>query len=391
MGNRRNDVLDTMDLREPERVPVFEMGIDPPHIETFMFPERFWSPADRPATERIELLKHNAEIQVRCWDRLGFSIVRINTALTPPAEWSAKVISEGEASNLREETGLSYTTGTFVDEWGRGRIYDSKCRVWIQQYGTITSVEEWEEWAQSFPDPWAEGRDAGAKIVAKLAEKRDLALAGLLREPFATLFEAFPISIYYRLQLEKPDFIRKVVKRYTDYNCETIKRYGELGCDLVISSGDVAHKDGPHIRPTLFNEFFAKEMHQQVEAAHRVGIKYVKHSDGDIKTLIPSLVDTAKVDGIHSLDPSAGVDIGKVKEEWGDRIFLMGNVAVDSLALKSEEEVVQETKDCIRKAAPGGGFILCSSNSWYTHCKLVNCLAMVRTGHDHGTYPIQIP
>jgi uroporphyrinogen decarboxylase len=142
------------------------------------------------------------------------------------------------------------------------------------------------------------------------------------------------------------------------------------------------------IRPGLFDEFFAKEIHRQVEAAHQVSLKYAKHSDGDIMTLIPSLVNTSRVDGIHSLDPSAGVDIGKVKEEWGDRVFLMGNVAVDSLALKGTEEVVKETEECIRKAAPRGGFVLCSSNSWYTHCKLVNCLAMVRAGHECGEYPI---
>jgi len=387
---RRNAVLKTMDLEEPERVPLFEMGIDPPHIETLMFPEHFWAPEDRPAEERMELLRHNAEVQVRCWDRLGFSIIRVNIALTSPSDWSAKVLSEDEAKALREETGLSYTAGTFVDEWGRGMVYDSRCRVWVQQYGTLTSMESWKEWADDFPDPWAEGRDVSAEIIGELAEGYDLALAGLLREPFATLFEAFPIATYYRLQLEHPGFIKKAVKAYTDYNCDAIKRYGELGCDLVISSGDIAHRDGPHINPSLFDEFFASEMRRQVEAAHAVGIKYVKHSDGDIRPLIPGLVNISRVDGIHSLDPSGGIDIGKVKEEWGDKIFLMGNIAVDSLALKSRGEVVEETKDCIRKAAPGGGYILCSSNSWYTHCKLRNCLAMVRTAHDYGEYPIRI-
>jgi hypothetical protein len=143
VGNRRNDVLNTMEHREPERVPMFELRIDPPHIETLMFPERFWSPADRPAEERIELLKHNAKVQVRCLDRLGFSIAV--TRLRPPVGWSAHVLSEGEARKLREETGLSATAGTFVDEWGRGTVYDPKCQVWVQQYGTITSIEKWEE------------------------------------------------------------------------------------------------------------------------------------------------------------------------------------------------------------------------------------------------------
>ena len=39
------------------------------------------------------------------------------------------------------------------------------------------------------------------------------------------------------------------------------------------------------------------------------------------------------------------------------------------------------------QAAPGGGYILSSSNSWYTDVKLENCLAMVETGRKYGVYP----
>jgi len=391
MGKRREAVLTTMEHEEPEKVPITELSIDPIHIETLMFPERFWSPEDKPALERIELYKHNAEVMVKCYDKLGMSLVVCNVALRAPEGWTAKVLSKKEAEELSRKTGLKFIPGTFIDEWGRGTVFDEKCRVWVQQYGTFTSIEDWEKWAENFPDPYAEGRDVDAKVMIQLADKYDMAVAGLLREPFATLFECFPIAIFYRLLREHPDFIKKAVRRYTDYNCEMCKIYGELGCDLVISTGDLAHRDGPLANPKIFEEIFFPELRRQVEAAHKAGIKYVKHTDGDIRKLLPGLVNIARVDGVHSLDPSAGVDIGEVKEKYGDKIFLMGNIAVDHLALKSIPEIVEETKDCLRKAAPGGGFMLCSSNSWYTHCKIENCLAMVRTGHKYGKYPIKIP
>jgi len=66
----------------------------------------------------------------------------------------------------------------------------------------------------------------------------------------------------------------------------------------------------------------------------------------------------------------------------------MGNVSVDNLCRKTPEEIVQETKECIRVAAPGGGFILASSNCWYADAKLENCLAMVDTARKYGHYPI---
>lgn len=381
----------TMEHEEPDRVPITELSIDPLHIETLMFPKRFWSPEDKPALERIELYEHNAEVKVKCYDKLGMSLIVADVALHAPEGWTAKILSEREAKRMSRETRLEFTAGTFVDEWGRGTVFDKKCRVWVQQYGTLTSMEDWEKWAENFPDPYAKGRDADAKVMIKLAEEHDLAVAGLVREPFATLFECFPIEIFFRLLREHPDFIKESVRRYTDYNCEMCKIYGESGCDLVVSTGDLAHRDGPLARPRIYEEIFFPELHRQVEAAHKAGIKYVKHTDGDLTSLLPGLVNIAKVDGVHSLDPSAGVDIKKVKKRHGDKIFLMGNIAVDHLAVSSTSEIVEETKNCLREAAPDGGYILSSSNSWYTHCKLVNCLAMVRTAHKYGKYPLQIP
>ena len=118
-------------------------------------------------------------------------------------------------------------------------------------------------------------------------------------------------------------------------------------------------------------------------------IKFIKHTDGYINPILEDLVNIAKVDGLHSLDPSAGVDIKEVKERYGDRLILHGNISVDNLATKSVTEIVEETKTVIQAASPGGGHILSSSNSWYGGVKLDNCYAMVETGRKYGRYPIQ--
>jgi uroporphyrinogen-III decarboxylase len=115
-------------------------------------------------------------------------------------------------------------------------------------------------------------------------------------------------------------------------------------------------------------------------------MKFIKHTDGNILPLLPDMVEI--VDGVHSLDPSAGVDIGKVKEEYGDSLVLMGNVSVDNLATKKRTDIIEETKRCIKIASPGGGHILTSSNSWSAGAKLENCLAMIKAGRKWGKYPI---
>ena len=168
-----------------------------------------------------------------------------------------------------------------------------------------------------------------------------------------------------------------------------MKRMREVGVDLVISGGDYAEKNGPMVPPRFFREVVFPNLRRQVEEAHRLGVKFIKHSDGNLNPLLPDLAEI--VDGLHSLDPTSGMDIGATKSKYGDKLILIGNVAVDNLCRKTTTEVVQETKDCLKQAAPGGGYILSSSNSWYVDAKLDNCLAMVETARKYGRYPIQLP
>ena len=43
-------------------------------------------------------------------------------------------------------------------------------------------------------------------------------------------------------------------------------------------------------------------------------------------------------------------------------------------------------KETIEKAAPGGGYIISSSNSIHPGCKAENYIAMVKAAHRYGVY-----
>ena len=104
------------------------------------------------------------------------------------------------------------------------------------------------------------------------------------------------------------------------------------------------------------------------------------------------IVDTG-LDGLDPLEPIAGMDIGKAKEMYGDRIALVGNLVgnVDCGELLSRgttAEVVEAVKETIAKAAPGGGYILASSNSIHPAVKPENYRAMVQAAREYGRYPL---
>jgi uroporphyrinogen decarboxylase len=161
-----------------------------------------------------------------------------------------------------------------------------------------------------------------------------------------------------------------------------------VGVDLVVGDGDYCEKRGPLVPLKFFKDVIFPNLQRQVEAVHKMGLKFIKHTDGNLNPILPDLANI--VDGLHSLDPSAGVEIENVKQLYGNKLVLMGNISVDNLCTRTAQEIVEETKRCLRAAAPGGGYVLCSSNSWYSYAKLENCLAMVDTGRKYGHYPIRI-
>lgn len=98
-----------------------------------------------------------------------------------------------------------------------------------------------------------------------------------------------------------------------------------------------------------------------------------------------------EIDGLHPIDPMAGMDLGEVKKKYGDRLCLMGNINCGAtLSWKSEEEVRKEVREAIKKAGYGGGYICLSSNSIHSGVKPQNYIAMVNAIREFGRYPLQL-
>jgi uroporphyrinogen decarboxylase len=120
-----------------------------------------------------------------------------------------------------------------------------------------------------------------------------------------------------------------------------------------------------------------------------LGLSVIKHTDGMIWPIIDMIVDSG-IDCLDPIDPVAGMDLGEVKRKLGGRIALKGNVDCSHLmTLGAPQEVSAATRDALRIGAPGGGFILSSSNSIHSSVKPENYMAMLRTLKEHGAYPIR--
>jgi uroporphyrinogen decarboxylase len=121
-----------------------------------------------------------------------------------------------------------------------------------------------------------------------------------------------------------------------------------------------------------------------------LGLTVIKHTDGNLWPIIDMIIDSG-IDCLDPIDPLAGMDLAEVKAKYGDRVALKGNVdCAETMTFGTPEDVIAETKEALRKGAPGGGFILSSSNSIHSSVKPENYTAFLETWREYGRYPLTL-
>jgi uroporphyrinogen decarboxylase len=160
---------------------------------------------------------------------------------------------------------------------------------------------------------------------------------------------------------QDPDGLKRQAEESLRYVLRKCKEMVDAGMEGFALCGDYAFNNGPFLSPEMFAEFVTPYLKEEIAAMRAMGAYTIKHTDGDIMPIIDQLVD-AKPHALHSLDPMAGVDIKVVKERYGDRVALCGNVHCAHLQTGTPEQVRQSAEYCMKWGKPGGGYIFCTSN-----------------------------
>ena len=189
--------------------------------------------------------------------------------------------------------------------------------------------------------------------------------------------------------IEDPQFAHALARVVTDMLIAGFEGAMDAGADAVVLDGDLAMNNTTLMSPAHYREFIKPYHKEIVDAVHAKGGLVVKHSDGNLWPIIDDLIEIG-VDGIHPIQPQC-MDIAEVNKAVGDRVCLLGNIDCQRLLCEATpEQVADVVKQTIRAAAPGGGYILCTSNTIHPDVKPGNAIAMYRAGRDYGRYPISV-
>lgn len=272
---------------------------------------------------------------------------------------------------------------TVINEWGvtLGVTAEHKAPV----DGPIKSMADLRHYTP--PDPDAPHRLGGLPgYVARF--KGEKAIVWCQRAEFMWAAELCRLDNFLIFMVEQPRLAHEVLDMVNEFAIRLARRAVRAGAEIILLADDIAYRTNPMVSPAMYDEFIRPRLARIVQAIHDEGAFVVKHSDGNLWPILDLMVSTG-IDGINPLEPVAGMDIGAVKRSYGQKVCLLGNIDCGELLSRGTPEAVARTvRETIRLAAPGGGYIMTSSNTIHSAVKPENYRVMIEETHRSGVYPI---
>lgn len=308
-------------------------------------------------------------------DRVPYCEVTISQSVLQAISGRNEVLSEKEISallgrdNIRFDAMPPFLAEKSIGADGQEYLVD----------GLIKTREDLR--LVQLPDPKDKEFIRKAREFAN--EKEDYAATAAIRLGISPVLNSMGIEAFSYALYEDRQLITDLLERYANWTIDVVDWLQESGFSLFWAFDDVAFGTAPFMRADDFHELFMPHLSR---VAERIEIPWIFHSDGNLLPLMDDLL-TLGMSGLNPIEPGA-MDIEYVKEHYGDRICLVGNINIDTLSRGTPQEVDEEVRDRIFTLGHGGGYIASSSNSIPDYVKPENLVAMVNAIQKYGRYPI---
>jgi hypothetical protein len=178
------------------------------------------------------------------------------------------------------------------------------------------------------------------------------------------LVDAVGVEGAFLLYYDDRPMLEELVRIFNARTQAIMKRALDAGMEMIFDAWYNASMSVGW-SPKQFAQLFLPHIRANVELTHQYGALYHYYDDGKMDKTLDMLAD-AGVDVIETLSPPpmGDVDLASAKARIGDTVCLKGNVdQVNVILPGTPAEIRQAVEETIAIGAPGGGFILCTSDS----------------------------
>ena len=185
--------------------------------------------------------------------------------------------------------------------------------------------------------------------------------------------------------IEEPEWVEDMFDTYLDRSIQHFNMIWDAGYrfDSIFWYDDMGYKNTPFFSNEMYRSLLQKYHKKAVAWAHDHGIYARLHSCGDIMPLLPDIMDTG-IDALNPIEIKAGMDVFKIKQDYGDRLVLHGGI--NAVLWDDKEAIVEAIRQAVPVLKENGGYIFASDHSIPNSVSLENMRSIINTVKEAGKY-----
>ena len=279
---------------------------------------------------------------------------------------------------------LSYDV---IDEWGLGHRYGS-----IAHFSSFVSPManfDTPKQVYNFPmsDYLADYR--WEKIADRISRAKAADKITITGGPAIDIFE----PSWYLRGLENmmcdfllsPEMAEACLERTCAIKYKIAEKYAKVGFDIIIFGDDVGTERGMMMSPEIWREWIKPRLKKALDIVHTINpdILCYYHSDGDIRLIIPELIDIG-VDILNPIQPEC-MNPAEIYNTYADRVAFWGTIGTQTtMPFGSVEDVENKTSEMIELCRDRGKLVIAPTHLLEPEVPIENIEAFVRTIRNYN-------
>jgi len=330
----------TLKRQKAEYIPICELGIHQTIKEKLL-------------GKPIESLKDD----VQFWHKAGYDYIK----LQPKADFNPSKIGLSDKKSFKEDGTLSY-------DWAS------------EGKGVISSWEDFNKF--KFPESNSFGYTNFEQVKMLLPD--GMGVIGQYGDIFTMTWEMMGFETFSMALFENPALILELNDKLGNLVLSMFEYFAQSDVvDVLWYSDDIAFTNGLLMSPDVLRKYIFPWIKKIGDLAKLYNKPFIYHTDGILYDVFEDIIESG-VDAIHPIEPKA-MKIKDVKEQYGDRLCLIGHVDVDLLCRGTRDQVRAKVKQNIDEAGFNGGYCVGSGNSIPDYINFENYVAMNEAARDFGT------
>lgn len=329
-----NAFLKTLRREKVNYIPLAELGVHPKIKELFL-------------AKKIEGLKDEVDF----WYKAGYDYIK----LQPKADFNPMKIGLDNNVSYNDD-------GTIFRKWAS------------ESNGVISNFDDFEKY--TFPTTSDFEYTNFEKVKSLLPD--GMGVIGQYGDIFTMTWEMMGFESFSIALFENEDLIKNLNDKLGELVLSMFEYFAQSDVvDAIWYSDDIAYTNSLMVSPQVLDKYFFSWLKRIGDLAKRYNKPLIYHTDGILYDVLDKIIECG-VDAIHPIEPKA-MNIADVKQRYGNKLCLIGNIDVDLLSRGSTDEIRNNVYKNVEEAGYDGGYCVGSGNSIPEYVKLENYMAMIET------------